>query len=74
MRPRRPKNKWANGALIELWDEIKEQQPSHRTEFDSKNTDIQNIIKKYVKDIQIHRRSEYYNRATPRRSYVGATP
>ena len=57
-RPGRPKNKWANRALIELWDEIKELQPTHRTtEFDSNNTDIQNRIKEYAKDTQIHCRN-----------------
>ena len=54
----RPKYKWANRALIELWDEIREQQPTHRTtELDINNIDIQNTIKEYAKNTVTHLRN-----------------
>ena len=47
-RQGRPKYKWASRALIELWDEIKEKQPQHRTTtFNIDNDSIQNILKEY---------------------------
>ena len=57
-RQGRPKYKWANRALIELWDEIREQQPTHRTtELDINNIDIQNTIKEYAKNTVTHLRN-----------------